>query len=117
MFLVAVVGSFFAVKHYFDFLTRPARLAWMAALSGQEPVFRFASPTEPFWVYTKLALYGSLRGQAITDGRTRSRQTQEQVTTAIETATAEARPSTRLSARVASSRAGLFAGQFCQQGF
>jgi sec-independent protein translocase protein TatC len=60
VFLVAVIGSFVLVKHYFDFLTRPARLAWMAALSGQEPVFRFASPTEPFWVYTKLAMYGAL---------------------------------------------------------
>jgi sec-independent protein translocase protein TatC len=60
VFLVAVMGSFFVVKHYFDFLTRPARAAWMAALSGQEPVFRFASPTEPFWVYTKLAMYGAL---------------------------------------------------------
>jgi sec-independent protein translocase protein TatC len=60
VFLLAVVGSFFAVKHYFDYLTRPARQAWMVALSGQEPVFRFASPTEPFWVYTKLAMYGAL---------------------------------------------------------
>ena len=60
VFLVAVIGSFVVVKHYFDFLTRPARLAWQAALSGQEPVFRFASPTEPFWVYTKLAMYGAL---------------------------------------------------------
>ena len=32
----------------------------MVALAGQEPVFRFASPTEPFWVYTKLAMYGAL---------------------------------------------------------
>jgi sec-independent protein translocase protein TatC len=60
VFLVAVLGSFFVVKHYFDFLTRPARTAWMNALAGQEPVFRFASPTEPFWVYTKLAMYGAL---------------------------------------------------------
>jgi sec-independent protein translocase protein TatC len=60
VFLVAVCGSFFVVKHYFDFLTRPARAAWMTALSGQEPTFRFASPTEPFWVYTKLAMYGAL---------------------------------------------------------
>jgi sec-independent protein translocase protein TatC len=60
VFLVAVLGSFFVVKHYFDFLTRPARAAWLIALNGQEPVFRFASPTEPFWVYTKLAMYGAL---------------------------------------------------------
>ena len=60
VFLVAVLGSFFLVKHYFDYLTRPVRTAWMAALNGQEPVFRFANPTEPFWVYTKLALYGAL---------------------------------------------------------
>jgi sec-independent protein translocase protein TatC len=60
VFLIAVLGSFFVVKHYFDYLTRPARAAWMVALKGQEPVFRFASPTEPFWVYTKLAMYGAL---------------------------------------------------------
>jgi sec-independent protein translocase protein TatC len=60
VFLLAVIGSFFVVKQYFDFLTRPARAAWMTALKGQEPVFRFASPTEPFWVYTKLAMYGAL---------------------------------------------------------
>lgn len=60
VFLLAVIVSFIFVKKYFDFLTRPARAAWTAALNGQEPVFRFASPTEPFWVYTKLALYGAL---------------------------------------------------------
>jgi len=60
VFLLALIGSFVVVKHYFDFLTRPARLAWMAALQGQEPVIRFASLTEPFWVYTKLAMYGAL---------------------------------------------------------
>jgi sec-independent protein translocase protein TatC len=59
VFLIAVGVSFYFVKKYFDFLTRPARAAWMIALNGQEPVFRFASPTEPFWVYTKLALYGA----------------------------------------------------------
>jgi sec-independent protein translocase protein TatC len=58
-FVVAIFVSFYFVKKYFDFLTRPARAAWMTALNGQEPVFRFASPTEPFWVYTKLALYGA----------------------------------------------------------
>jgi sec-independent protein translocase protein TatC len=60
VFLLAVIGSFILVKRYFDILTRPARAAWAAALPGQEPVFRFASPTEPFWVYTKLAMYGAL---------------------------------------------------------
>ncbi|HZL17434.1 MAG TPA: twin-arginine translocase subunit TatC [Polyangia bacterium] len=60
IFLVAVGVSFYFVKNYFDFITRPARAAWIVALAGQEPVFRFASPTEPFWVYTKLAMYGAL---------------------------------------------------------
>ncbi len=60
VFLLATIGSFFFVKKYFDLLTRPARAAWIVALPGQEPVFRFASPTEPFWVYTKLAIYGAL---------------------------------------------------------
>src|SRR3954464_11049454 len=60
VFLVAVCGSFYFVKTYFVVLTLPAREAWMTALNGQEPVFRFASPTAPFWVYTKLAMYGAL---------------------------------------------------------
>jgi sec-independent protein translocase protein TatC len=60
VFLLAVIGSFLLVKQWFDVLTRPARAAWVAALHGQEPVFRFASPTEPFWVYTKLAMYAAL---------------------------------------------------------
>jgi sec-independent protein translocase protein TatC len=60
IFIVAIGVSFYFVKNYFDVLTRPARAAWMIALAGQEPVFRFASPTEPFWVYTKLAMYGAL---------------------------------------------------------
>jgi sec-independent protein translocase protein TatC len=55
-----VLGSFFLVKKYFAFLMLPARKAWKTALNGQEPVFHFANPTEPFWVYTKLAMYGAL---------------------------------------------------------
>lgn len=60
VFLAATVVSFVVVKHYFEFLTRPARVALKAALNGAEPVFHFASPTEPFWVYTKLAMIGAL---------------------------------------------------------
>lgn len=60
VFLVAVVVSFIFVKKYFAFLTRPATEAWEAALQGQRPVFHFSSPTEPFWVYTKIAIIGAL---------------------------------------------------------
>jgi sec-independent protein translocase protein TatC len=60
VFLIAVCVSFGFVKHYFVLLTRPARAAWVVAMNGQEPIWRFASPTEPFWVYTKLAMYGAL---------------------------------------------------------
>ncbi|MEP6653885.1 MAG: twin-arginine translocase subunit TatC [Myxococcales bacterium] len=60
VFLVAVVVSFIFVKKYFVFLTRPARHAWEMALNGQPAVFHFASPTEPFWVYTKIAIIGAL---------------------------------------------------------
>jgi sec-independent protein translocase protein TatC len=59
IFVAAMIASFFFFKQYFDLLTRPARVAWTAAL-GREPVFVFTSPTEPFWVYTKLAMYGAL---------------------------------------------------------
>jgi sec-independent protein translocase protein TatC len=60
IFLVAMCGSFFFVKKYFSILTRPATRAWTVALHGTTPTFNFASPTEPFWVYTKLAMYGAL---------------------------------------------------------
>ena len=60
VFLVAVIVSFIFVKKYFEFLTRPARHAWEIALAGQPAVFHFASPTEPFWVYTKIAIIGAL---------------------------------------------------------
>ena len=59
IFLIATIGSFFFFKTYFNWLTRPARAAYTAAL-GREPVFVFTGPTEPFWVYTKLAMYGAL---------------------------------------------------------
>jgi sec-independent protein translocase protein TatC len=60
VFLVAVIASFFLFKKYFEFLIRPAKAAWAAALGGRPPVIHFLSPTEPFWVYTKLAIIGSL---------------------------------------------------------
>ncbi len=60
VFLVAVIVSFVFVKKYFEFLTRPARRAWEMALEGRPAVFHFASPTEPFWVYTKIAIIGAL---------------------------------------------------------
>ncbi|MES1205317.1 MAG: twin-arginine translocase subunit TatC [Pseudomonadota bacterium] len=60
VFLVAVVVSFIFVKKYFEFLTRPATRAWESVLKGEPAVFHFASPTEPFWVYTKIAIIGAL---------------------------------------------------------
>jgi sec-independent protein translocase protein TatC len=60
VFMLAVFGSFYFVKTYFVYLTRPARRAWEIALAGKPAVFHFASPTEPFWVYTKIAIIGAL---------------------------------------------------------
>ena len=60
IFLVVMCVSFVFVKKYFAIITRPARLAWTVALHGTTPTFNFAGPTEPFWVYTKLAMYGAL---------------------------------------------------------
>jgi len=60
VFLIAVGVSFALVKKYFVFLTRPARMAWEVSLAGQPAVFHFASPTEPFWVYTKIAIIAAL---------------------------------------------------------
>jgi sec-independent protein translocase protein TatC len=59
IFIVVTIASFFFAEKYFDLLTRPARMAWTAAL-GREPVFVFTNPTEPFWVYTKLAMYAAI---------------------------------------------------------
>jgi sec-independent protein translocase protein TatC len=60
IFLAAMCGSFVFVKKYFEIITLPATKAWRVALHGTTPTFNFASPTEPFWVYTKLAMYGAL---------------------------------------------------------
>ena len=60
IFLVVMLASFGFVKKYFNILTWPARKAWTVALNGTTPIFNFASPTEPFWVYTKLAMYTAL---------------------------------------------------------
>jgi sec-independent protein translocase protein TatC len=60
VFVVAMCVSFVFVKKYFDILTKPAQDAWRMALPGKEVVFHFLSPTEPFWVYTKLAMYAAL---------------------------------------------------------
>src|SRR5258708_16167535 len=60
VFRVVMCVSFVFVKKYFDVLTKPAQDAWRLALPGQPIVFHFLSPTEPFWVYTKLAMYAAL---------------------------------------------------------
>jgi sec-independent protein translocase protein TatC len=60
IFLVTMLASFFFVKKYFWIITKPARDAWTVALHGTTPKFVFLSPTEPFWVYTKLAMYTAL---------------------------------------------------------
>jgi sec-independent protein translocase protein TatC len=60
IFIVAVLGSFPFVKKYFTVLIRPATKAWAVALHGTPPTFHFSKPTEPFWVYTKLAMYGAV---------------------------------------------------------
>jgi sec-independent protein translocase protein TatC len=59
VFIVVTIGSFFFAQNFFDVLTRPARIAWTAALK-REPVFVFTNPTEPFWVYTKLSMYAAI---------------------------------------------------------
>jgi sec-independent protein translocase protein TatC len=60
VFLIVMCVSFVFVKKYFAIVVKPACDAWRVALHGTEPVFNFAGPTEPFWVYTKLAMYGAL---------------------------------------------------------
>jgi|ERR1017187_556993 sec-independent protein translocase protein TatC len=57
-FLVAMIGSFIFVQHYFDWLTRPVRRGLRDA--GHEMNFYAKSLTEPFWVYMKLAIVGGL---------------------------------------------------------
>jgi sec-independent protein translocase protein TatC len=60
IYLVVMCVGFVFVKKFFWILMRPTVHAWTVALSGTEPKFVFLSPTEPFWVYTKLAMYGAL---------------------------------------------------------
>jgi sec-independent protein translocase protein TatC len=60
IFLVVMCVSFVFVKKYFAILMAPMVHAWTVALKGTMPVINFKSPTEPFWVYTKLAMYGAL---------------------------------------------------------
>lgn len=55
-FLLAMIGSFIFVEHYFDWLTRPVRRGLRDA--GHEMNFYARSLTEPFWVYMKLAIVG-----------------------------------------------------------
>jgi sec-independent protein translocase protein TatC len=57
-FLVAMIGSFIFVQHYFDWLTRPVRRGLRDA--GHEMNFYAKSLTEPFWVYMKLAIVGGV---------------------------------------------------------
>ncbi len=56
-FLVALGASFWFVATYFDWLTLPVRRGLKA--TGHEPRFYAKSLTEPFWVYTKIALIGA----------------------------------------------------------
>lgn len=57
-FVLAMIGSFYLVEKYFDFLTRPVRQGMKDA--GHEVNFYAKSLTEPFWVYMKLAIIGGL---------------------------------------------------------
>jgi sec-independent protein translocase protein TatC len=60
IYLVVMCVGFAFVKKFFWVLMRPSVHAWTVALHGTEPKFVFTGPTEPFWVYTKLAMYGAL---------------------------------------------------------
>jgi sec-independent protein translocase protein TatC len=60
IFLITMCVAFVFVKKFFWVLMRPTVHAWTVALHGTTPKFVFLSPTEPFWVYTKLAMYGAL---------------------------------------------------------
>jgi sec-independent protein translocase protein TatC len=57
-FALAMIGSFYLVEKYFDYLTRPVRQGMKDA--GHEVNFYAKSLTEPFWVYMKLAIIGGL---------------------------------------------------------
>jgi sec-independent protein translocase protein TatC len=60
IYLVVMCVGFVFVKKFFWILMRPTVHAWTVALHGTPPKLVFLSPTEPFWVYTKLAMYGAL---------------------------------------------------------
>jgi sec-independent protein translocase protein TatC len=60
IFLIVMCVCFVFVKKFFQILMIPTVHAWTVALHGTKPEFVFIGPTEPFWVYTKLAMYGAL---------------------------------------------------------
>jgi sec-independent protein translocase protein TatC len=60
IYIVVMCVGFYFVKKFFWILMRPTVHAWTVALHGTTPTFHFIGPTEPFWVYTKLAMYGAL---------------------------------------------------------
>ena len=53
-FVVAMIGSFYFVAHFFEVLTRPVRRGMVKA--GFAPELNIMKVTEPFWVYMKLAI-------------------------------------------------------------
>jgi sec-independent protein translocase protein TatC len=57
-FVVAMVASFFFVKHFFEVLTRPVRRGLIAA--GFAAELNVRGVTEPFWVFMKLAIIAGM---------------------------------------------------------
>jgi sec-independent protein translocase protein TatC len=57
-FVVAMIASFYFVVHFFEVLTRPVRRGMIKA--GFPPEITIMRVTEPFWVYTKLAIIAGL---------------------------------------------------------
>jgi sec-independent protein translocase protein TatC len=53
-FVVAMIASFYFVVRFFEVLTRPVRRGMIKA--GFDPIINIQRVTEPFWVYTKLAI-------------------------------------------------------------
>src|SRR4051812_40196130 len=57
-FVLAMFASFYFVVRFFEVLTRPVRTGMIKA--GFPPEISIMKVTEPFWVYTKLAIIAGL---------------------------------------------------------
>ncbi len=58
--LLAILVTWYFSETLYALLARPLVVAWREALPNTAPQLKFASLTEPFWVYFELSLYAAV---------------------------------------------------------